>query len=117
MTFDMKTRRACGLLAVLLLCVALVPSPAQADTAALEWTTVDKPGTSGNVVVSPSEVSEIAIGSSGVLYAVDAEYSRLYRSLNAGLSWEDITRWLVDAGAELPASRMALRSTCPPTEV
>jgi len=108
MTFEMKTRRACGLLAVVLLCVALAPSPAQADTAALEWTTVDKPGTRGNTVVSPSEVSEIAIGDDGVFYAVDAEYSRLYRSLTAGVTWENITRWLVDAGAELPASRIAI---------
>ena len=104
----MKRRRAYILLAVLLLSAVFVPYPAQADTAALEWTSVDKPGTSGNIVVTPSEVSEIAIGDDGVLYAIDSENSRAYRYLNAGLSWEDITRWLVDAGAELPASKIAV---------
>jgi hypothetical protein len=108
MTLVMKRRHAYGLLAVLLLCVALLPSPAQADTTALEWTSVDKPGTSGNVVVSPSEVNEIAIGDDGVLYAVDVAYSKVYRSLDGGVSWEEITRWLVDAGAELPASKIAV---------
>jgi hypothetical protein len=106
----MKKRRAyiLLLLAVLLLSAVFVPYPAQADTAALEWTSVDKPGTSGNIVVTPSEVSEIAIGNDSVLYAIDSENSEVYRSLNAGRSWEDITRWLVDAGAELPAGKIAV---------
>lgn len=106
----MKRRRAyiLLLLAVLLLSAVFVPYSAQADTAALEWTSVDKPGTSGNIVVTPSEVSEIAVGSNGTLYAIDSENSKVYRSLNAGGSWEDITRWLVDAGAELPASKIAV---------
>jgi photosystem II stability/assembly factor-like uncharacterized protein len=104
----MKRRHAYILLAVLLLSAVFVPYPAQADTAALEWTSVDKPGTSGNIVVTPSEVSEIAIGNDSVLYAIDSENSEVYRSLNAGRSWEDITRWLVDAGAELPAGKIAV---------
>ena len=98
----MKIKQTCGLLAVLLLFVVLVPSPVQADTE-LEWTMVDKPGKEGNIVVTPSEVSEIAIGRNGVLYAVDREYSKVYRSLSAGVTWEDITSYLADAGAELPA--------------
>jgi hypothetical protein len=104
----MKTRRAYGLLALLLLSAMLVSYPAQADTAALEWTSVDKPGTSGNIVVTPSEVSEIAIGDNGVLYAIDSENSRAYRYLNAGLSWGNITSYLLDAGAELPASKIVV---------
>jgi len=103
----MKIKHACGLLAVLLLSAVLVPSPAQADSV-LEWAEVDKPGEEGNIVVSPSEVSEIAIGDDGVLYASDSENSRAYRSLDAGASWEDITRWLVDADAELPTSKIAV---------
>ena len=73
-----KIRHACGLLAVLLLCAVLVPFPVQADTA-LEWAVVDKPGDESNTVVTPSEVSEIAIGNSGVFYAIDSENSRIYR--------------------------------------
>jgi photosystem II stability/assembly factor-like uncharacterized protein len=104
----MKTKYACGLLAVLLLLVCLVPLPAQAETTALKWIEVDKPGTNGNVVVSPSEVSEIAIGSNGVLYAVDSENSKIYRSLDGGVSWEDITDKLAGEGAGLPAGKIAV---------
>ena len=106
----MKKRYACGLLAVLLLATWLVPSSAQAGTKALEWTKVDKPGEDEdkNIVVSPSEVSEIAVGSDGVLYVTDSENSKVYRSLNAGVTWEDITDYLVDAGAGLPAGKVAV---------
>jgi len=104
----MKTKYACSLLAVLLLLVCLIPFPAQAETAALKWVEVDKPGTSGNVVVSPSEVSEIAIGSNGVLYAIDSENSGVYRSLDGGVTWEDITDKLAGEGAGLPASKIAV---------
>jgi hypothetical protein len=104
----MKTKYACGLLAVLLLLVCLVPLPAQAETTALKWIEIDKPGTNGNVVVSPSEVSEIAIGSNGVLYAVDSENSKIYRSLDGGVSWEDITDKLAGEGAGLPAGKIAV---------
>jgi photosystem II stability/assembly factor-like uncharacterized protein len=104
----MKINYACGLLAVLLLSAALAPSLAQAGPVALKWTSVDKPGMTDNIVVSPSEVSEIAIGSNGVLYAIDSENSAVYRSLDAGVSWEDITDHLVGAGADLPASKIAV---------
>ena len=103
----MKIRHTCGLLAVLLLFTPLAPYPAQADTA-LEWTEVDKPGLEGDIIVTPSEVSEIAVGRNGVLYTIDSENSRVYRSLDAGLSWEDISSALSDAGAELPASKIAV---------
>jgi photosystem II stability/assembly factor-like uncharacterized protein len=90
---------------VLLLSAWLIPSPAQAESEALEWTKIDKPGDIGNLVVTPSEVSEIAIGSDGVFYVADSENSKFYRSLDAGVTWEDITSYLVKAGAELPAGK------------
>ncbi len=104
----MKINYACGLLMVLLLSAWLIPSPAQAESAALEWAKIDKPGDTGNLVVSPSEVSEIAVGRNDVLYAIDSQNSKVYRSLNAGVTWIDITSYLVVAGVELPASNIAV---------
>ena len=103
----MKIKHVCGLLALLLLSATLVPYPVQAETA-LEWIEVDKPGLVGNIVVTPSEVSEIAVGRNGVLYAIDSENSKAYRSLNAGVSWEDMTSYMLDADAQLPASKVAV---------
>jgi hypothetical protein len=106
----MKISYACGLLTLLLLSAWLFPSPAQADSRALEWVKIDKPGDNGNLVVTPSEVSEIAIGRDNVLYTIDSQNSKVYRSLDAGVTWEDITSYLVYAGAELPASKIAVAS-------
>ena len=104
----MKIKHTCGLLAALLLFALFAPLPTQAASEPLEWASVDKPGLEGNIVVTPSEVSEIAIGDKGVLYAIDSENSGIYRSLNAGVTWEDISSYLTDAGAELPASKIAV---------
>jgi photosystem II stability/assembly factor-like uncharacterized protein len=105
----MKINYACGLLAVLLLSAWLMPFPAQAGPTALEWEALDKPGVTGNLVVTPSEVSEIAIGSDGVFYVADSENSNFYRSLDGGVTWEDITSHLVNDGVELgPASKIAV---------
>jgi photosystem II stability/assembly factor-like uncharacterized protein len=108
----MKIKYACGLLVGLLLSMALVPYPAQAEPVALKWTKVDKPGTTGNLVVTPSEVSEIAVGQNGVIYTIDSSlaHSKLYLSSDAGVTWEDITSPLLKAGAGLPATRIAVAS-------
>lgn len=112
----MKIKYACGLLVVLLLSATLVPFPAQAGPTSLKWAKVHKPGQDGNTVVSPSEVSDIAVGRSGVLYAIDSENSQVYRSLDAGVTWEeDITSRLVRAGAELPASKIVVAPDKPGT--
>jgi len=103
-----KVRYVCAFLAVLLLFALFAPLPAQAASESLEWTPVDKPALDSATVVTPSEISEIAVGDNGVIYAIDREYSRVYRSLNAGVSWKDITSYLVDADAELPASEIAI---------
>ncbi len=113
----MKIRHACGLLAVLLLSAVLVAFPAQAKPTALEWTEVDKPGLVGNVIVSPSEVSEIAVGSRGVFYATDNQSSKVYRSLNDGATWEDVAPYLTKAGAGLPASKVVVAPGEPSTVV
>jgi hypothetical protein len=85
----------------------LAPLPVQADEHILEWATVDKPGLTGNIVVTPSEVNEIAVGSGGVIYSLDTAFSKVYKSVNGGSSWTDITPSLVSAGAVIPATKIA----------
>ena len=104
----MKTKWSCALIALLLLSTVFVSAPLQADAAALEWEQVDSPGMADNIVVSPSEVSDIAIGQNGILYAIDSENSQVYRSLDAGMSWEEISSALSEAGADLPACKIAV---------
>jgi len=86
---------------------ALVPSAVQAQSRDLQWTTIDRPGLTGNVVVNPSDVSEIAIGGS-LFYASDVNNRVLYRSMSGGLRWEDISGYLSQAGATLPATKIAI---------
>ncbi len=103
-----KISYACSLLAALLLAVALLPLPAQAESFPLRWASVDKPGMTGENILSPSEVSEIAIGSNGIIYAIDSENDKVHRSLDGGVNWKDITDDLESSGAGLPASKIAV---------
>jgi len=100
---------ACGLLIALILCVPSVPVSAQVESQAiLRWAEAGKPRAEDNVITSPSEVSKIAIGSGGVFYAIDGENAKVYRSSNAGVTWEDITSRLTIAGVVLPATRITV---------
>jgi hypothetical protein len=89
----------------------IAPRPAAAQASAvLKWAQMDKPGSLGNIVVNPSEVTDIAIGRGNLLYAVDgrdAPNGKVYRSENTGLTWLDITSALLHAGASLPFTRIA----------
>lgn len=96
-----------ALIACLTLCMSFLPQPVAADRA-LEWEQVDIPGDNDLTVVSPSEVTDIAVGDNGVIYAVDGENGEVYRSLDYGVSWEEITEHLSDAGASLPATMVAV---------
>jgi len=92
-----------------ILAILAVPPLAQAQSpAVLKWAEVGKPGAKGKVIVTPSEVSRIVAGRGDILYAIDSENSKVYRSDNGGLSWTDITSSLVAAGAVLPASEIAV---------
>jgi len=104
----MRTRGVCVALAALLLCAVLLPSSVQAKEPALEWTSIKTPGENDCTVVSPSEVSDIAVGGGGTFYAIDSTFSEVYRSSDAGISWEEIGNTLADAGAGLPASRIVV---------
>jgi len=63
-----KVRYICALVAGLFLFALFAPLPAQAASEPLKWASVEKPGLEGNIVVTPSEVSEIAVGDDGVIY-------------------------------------------------
>jgi hypothetical protein len=109
----MKIKPVCGCLALAVICLLLAPSPARADAGILEWTPVDKPAASGFIVVSPSEVSRIAVGSNSNIYALDSsenatKTSRIYHSTSAGADWDDITPHLEEAVASLPATEIAV---------
>jgi len=105
----MKWHRAHLLAALFASCVILGPvPPVSAAPAVLEWVEVDAPGDNDLTVVTPSEVTGIAAGHNGVVYAIDGENSRIYRSTNYGLDWDDITRHLQEAGAVLPATLIAV---------
>ena len=97
---------ACTFFGIMLLALAMPPSVA-AQGQVLQWDTVDAPGTIGNIVVHPSEVSDFAGGRGDILYAADSANGKVYRSDNAGLTWTDLTSSLINAGADLtvpPAS-------------
>ncbi len=91
----------------MLLGMTPVSVEAQAQLQDCLWTDVEKPGPNGNVVVHPSDVSDIAIGQS-VFYAVDEGQATIYRSLSGGLRWEDISGYLGAAGATLPVEKIAV---------
>lgn len=96
-----------AVLCLLSVCFSIVP-PVQAFVPSLEWTGVAVPGDNDLTVVSPSEVTGIAAGRNGLVYVIDAEHGRVYRSLEYGLDWEDITKYLERAGATLPAALIAV---------
>ena len=76
----------------------------------LKWSVVDSPSKEGNVVVSPSEINAFVIGSDEeTFYAVDIPNGIIYKSIDAGVTWEDdLTQALEDEGATLPAWDIAV---------
>jgi hypothetical protein len=95
-------------LALLLSLVSLDDvKPALADPGKLAWTIVDTPapGQASNIIVSPSEVNVIAIGSDGrTFYAVDIPNNRVYKSTDGGITWLNVTV----GGASLPVWNIAV---------
>ncbi|MFC1987341.1 WD40/YVTN/BNR-like repeat-containing protein [Chloroflexota bacterium] len=104
----MKTKYACLWLALAALCLLLPSLSTKADEEALKWVEINKPGPNGNIIASSSEVSEIAVGRGGNIYAINSENSTVYKSINGGASWDDIASNVVAAGAGLPASKIVL---------
>ncbi len=76
----------------------------------LKWNVVEVPGRRGCIVMLNSEVSRIAVGRGGVIYAIDSRAGGVYRSENGGSTWTEITVNLAAAGVTLPAQEVAV---CP----
>ena len=56
---------------------------------ALRWSPVRTPSDDGFMVVNPSELSAVVFGSPTVWYAADIPNSKLYRTMDGGLTWQD----------------------------
>jgi hypothetical protein len=63
----------------------------------------------GNVILRQSEINTIAIGNDGrTFYAIDIPNSKVYKSLNGGITWDDVSSHLTSDGAVLPAWNIAI---------
>jgi hypothetical protein len=93
--------------------------PAAADTGKMIWTTVDTPSQLNNVIVSPSEINVLAIGSDDrTFYAADIpdlngsvppSLGRLYKSGDGGITWlNELSPQLIAAGALTPIWNIAV---------
>ncbi len=89
--------------------LTMLSSPTPANAGMMQWTIVDTPSSSFNVIVNPSEVNAIAIGPDGItVYALDIPHSKVYKSIDGGMRWDDITSYLTGAGATMPAWDIAV---------
>jgi hypothetical protein len=81
-----------------------------ADPGILAWTVIDTPSSQNNVVVSPSEINALAIGSGGLtFYAVDIPERKLYKSGDGGITWQnELSTQLIAAGALMPVWNIAV---------
>jgi photosystem II stability/assembly factor-like uncharacterized protein len=89
-----------GLVIVLLSTLFVAAAPASAANP-LTWNTEVIPGTTGYVLLNPSDVTDIAIGEDGdVIYAVGGD-TYVYRSTDMGVTWSQIA---TDAGTKVDYS-------------
>jgi hypothetical protein len=95
LNFILKHYRAAVCLSLILLVIPLGFKPAVAAHAqvqdVLEWVEVNKPTEAGNIVVHPSDVSRIAVSTNNIIYAIDSDNGKFYRSTNGGNTWTDAT--------------------------
>jgi hypothetical protein len=94
-----------------------INKPVSADPGKLMWTVVDTPSSLNNVIVSPSEINFIALGSDDhTFYAVDipdlntsGNHGRLYKSFDGGITWpNELSTQLMAAGAFTPVWNIAI---------
>jgi hypothetical protein len=93
---------------IIVLAVAALALPAPVQAGTLKWTIVDTPGNTSNVIVSPSEINFIAVAPDGMtIYATDVVHNKVYKSINGGAAWDNITSSLTSAGAVMPVWNIA----------
>ncbi|MDD5312095.1 MAG: hypothetical protein PHO26_03535 [Dehalococcoidia bacterium] len=97
----------------------VIPCTATAgSTPPLKWERIEKPGKTGNVIVCPSEINQLAISydnitNKNVIFVVDSvgdniTPGKLYRTDNGGTSFIDMTKNIADAGAQLPLRKIGV---------
>ncbi len=98
-----------SLIVVAALLITMVSTLTPAHAGVMQWTTVDTPGNAFNVMVSPSEINAIAVAPDGItIYATDIPHGKVYKSVNGGFIWDDITGYLTAAGAIMPVWNIAI---------
>ena len=106
--------RLSAIFIVFFLFATLLPLPGSQPISAnpdrLKWSVVDTPSEEGNVVVSPSEINAFVAGQNETFYAIDIPNEKVYKSVDAGVTWENVTDALRDGdkGATLPAWDIAV---------
>lgn len=97
-----------GLVSIVIFCITTPTKPALSHPGTMQWSIVDTPSSAGNVIASPSEINALAIGRDGrTLYAIDTAHGKIYKSINGGVTWNELTNQLIRAGAVLPAWNVA----------
>jgi photosystem II stability/assembly factor-like uncharacterized protein len=105
-----------GILLIVALLLSLISpanvKPVSADPAILSWSIIDtpSPGLQNNVIVSPSEINALAIGSDSLtFYAADIPTGRIYKSNDGGITWQnELSTQLISAGAFIPVWNIAI---------
>jgi hypothetical protein len=98
------------ILGLVVLTVAVFPAtPPEVNAGTVRWSVVDTPGNLGNVIVSPSEINDLAIAIDGrTFYAVDIPDNKVYKSMDGAMTWDDLSTHLSGSGAAMPAWNIAI---------
>jgi len=97
-------RLGLSLVLIISFCITISTKPASAYPGEMQWTVVDTPSNTSYGIVRPSEINAITIGCDGrTFYATDIPNSKVYKSTDSGISWDELTIHLTSAGAILPA--------------
>ncbi len=84
-------------LSLILLVLPITISPAVATSGS--WSIFPTPSSDGLVILSPSEITHLAIGKDGItFFALDSVNFRLFKSTNAGITWIELTSELRHQG-------------------
>ncbi len=108
----MIAKKIIHLLLTLLMVLVVLPITlpvSYANAGEMQWSVINTPDVDDNVILSPSEISFMAISHNGLTFFIsDVAHNRLYKSKDGGRSWVDISGYLSSAGASLPAWNIAV---------